>query len=253
MGRPTERARIFKRLTTGRVYLSQNNRGPGSARNLGLSSAQGKYAAFLDSDDLWFPWTLDIYARIIRQFEEPAFIAGKPKCFTGIDELGSVRREPLRTTHFADYYISGKEWRWWGASSFVIRRDCLHAVGGFTSKSINCEDADLAMRLGESKGFVQVSAPFTFGYREQSASAMNSLPRTIEGIWHQIVEERNGRYPGNRQRAGERRRILTRHVRPVTLDCLRAGLRSDAWRLYRATFAWHLCLGRWKYLRRFSD
>ena len=149
---------------------------------------------------------------------------------------------------FTDYYVSGKEWRWWGVSSFVIRADALHAVGGFTDKWINGEDADLAMRLGEARRFVQVRTPFTFGYREHAVSAMKSLPRTLEGIWHQLDAERNGQYPGSRQRANERRRILTRHVRPVTLDCLRAGFGSDAWRLYRATFGWHLRLGRWKYL-----
>jgi hypothetical protein len=59
---------------------------------------------------------------------------------------------------------------------------------------------------------------------------------------------RDGQCSGSRKRANERRRIMTRHVRPVTLDCLEAGFVSDAWRLYRTTFGWHLRLGRWKYL-----
>src|ERR1019366_7503629 len=43
--------------------LSQPNSGPGAARNVGIREAQGEYIALVDSDDLWFPWTLEIFAR----------------------------------------------------------------------------------------------------------------------------------------------------------------------------------------------
>src|SRR5262245_21742890 len=61
----------------------QVNRGPGAARNLGACQATGTYLAFLDSDDVWFPWTLEVYRNVLRDFNAPAFLAGKPYIFSG--------------------------------------------------------------------------------------------------------------------------------------------------------------------------
>jgi glycosyltransferase involved in cell wall biosynthesis len=228
--------------------FQQSNQGPGAARNLGAKHAAGDYLAFLDSDDLWFPWSLAVYAQAIRQAGNPGFIAGKPKRFTDPIEIKSANDSAIELLEFQDYLESGEEWRWWGVSSFVINRDAFEAAGRFTDEWINGEDGDLALRLGISVGFVQVLAPYTFGYREHAVSAMKDRQKTLAGTWHQVRAEQHGEYPGGETRAQERWRIITRLVRTMTLDCLSQKLRNDAWRLYLVSFRWHIVLGRWKYL-----
>lgn len=49
------------------VYLTQDNRGPSAARNLGILHSSGQYLAFLDSDDIWLPEYLSTQ---LRMFEE---------------------------------------------------------------------------------------------------------------------------------------------------------------------------------------
>jgi GT2 family glycosyltransferase len=228
--------------------LRQENRGPGAARNLGLRHAKGEYVAFLDSDDVWFPWTLRTYADVLHATDKPSFLAGKPFRFRDNRELSESQERPAAYLKFNDYLASGDEWRWWGVSSFVARRESLIACGGFAEEPINGEDADLALKLGTARGFVQITDPVTFGYREHATNVTLNTDKTVAGLWHNIRTEASGGYPGGVERATERRRILTRHVRPMILGCLKSGQAAEAWRLYRATFRWHTALGRWKFL-----
>jgi hypothetical protein len=194
---------------------------------------------------------LGVYQDVIYKYDQPSFVAGKPYQFSDQHELDKAISGEARTEWFVDYLASGDQWRWWGVSSFVIRRDAFALFGGFTEEWVNGEDADLALRLGEAPGFIQIIDPVTFAYRQHAVSAMKDLMRTFAGARSMVYAEQGQHYPGGNLRAVERRRILTRHTRSVTLGCLKQGLRWEAWMLYRATFAWNAALGRFKYLAAF--
>jgi hypothetical protein len=228
--------------------LEQANRGPGAARNLAIRHATREYLAFLDSDDVWFPWTARTYAQVIHDAARPSFVAGKPLRFHDAGEMASAQEQPVEYLSFKDYLASGDEWRWWGVSSFVVRREAMLECGGFAEESINGEDADLALKLGTAPGFIQITQPVTFGYREHSMNLTHDLEKNLAGVWHKIRTERAQGYPGGSQRERERWGILTRHARPMMLACLQAGRASEGWRMYRATFPWHAATGRWKFL-----
>ncbi len=236
----------------GRVrVITTANHGPGAARNAGLAAAAGEYITFLDSDDLWFPWTLATLHRAIEENGQPAFVAGTHVDFFREDDPRPTAPAAYAGRCYADYLATAQDGVWIGTPAVAIRRDILQAAGGFAEGRINAEDSDLWLRLGTAPGFVHVAAPPVFAYRRHATSAISAMDRTFRGTRRLIAEEERGAYPGGAARQRERRTILSRHIRPASIACLRAGLRSEAWELFRATAGWHARLGRWKYLAAF--
>jgi Glycosyl transferase family 2 len=247
-GSTDETQRYLKSLKTRISSLKQPNRGPGAARNVGAKYAKGEYLAFLDSDDIWFPWALRCFAELIRRYNRPAVLGAKLVQFSAEGELAAVRQSELEADEFADYLSSYGRDYFVGAGMSVLRRDEFLKTGGFTDQRINAEDHDLILRMGAARGFVQMTSPVTLGWRRHAGTATTNLHRSVHGALYLVEQERRGAYPGGRGRAPGRRDIIAIHTRPVTLSCLRQGLRSEAWALYRATFAWNAVLGRFKYL-----
>ena len=228
--------------------LRQANQGPGVARNLGATAARGIYLAYLDSDDLWFPWTLSVYAELIRRHNQPAILAGRLINFHDTSELEGIVRSKVRGEGFGDYLQSCGKGYFVGSGAAVLRKDLFLAAGGFTTERINCEDHDLILRLGTAPGFVQILDPVTLAWRRHAGSATMDWRKTYLGLVHLIAHERAGCYPGGKPRCRERWAIITSHTRPATLEILRNGARRHAWSLYIQTLAWNASISRWKYL-----
>jgi glycosyltransferase involved in cell wall biosynthesis len=228
--------------------ITQQNAGPGAARNKGAEHARGEYLAFLDSDDLWFPWTLETVAELIAKHERPTLISAKLISFKDPAGIDSAKRSPTKAEVFSDYFASSERDCFVGAGMTFVKRDEFLEVGGFTSREINLEDHDLVLRLGTARGFVRIIEPPTLAWRRHDASTTDQSLRSFAGCRHLIENEQNGLYPGGKDRSVARRRIITRHVRPWTLTLARTGAWRPAWSLYNSTFVWNLTLNRWRFL-----
>nr|WP_244897342.1 glycosyltransferase family 2 protein [Marinococcus halophilus] len=82
-----------------KYFEFEKNQGAAVARNKAVELAEGKYMAFLDSDDIWFPKKLDEQLKIMKENGYEFTCTS----YTKIDELGQDLKKTIRVTDKSTY------------------------------------------------------------------------------------------------------------------------------------------------------
>jgi GT2 family glycosyltransferase len=225
-----------RRDTRVTVLLLDSHRGIARALNTGIAVARGHYVARMDADDVAVPTRLET---------QLAYLDAHPECVAVgsavevIDEDGNqigTASFPERHADIAHALLAGR-----GASlahpAVVMRKDAIHAAGGYHGESFPSEDLDLWLRLSEVGALANVGQTLLRYRRHRNAVSVRERGRqatTTERIIA-AARRRKGLPPLARR---ERAAVSSSEAATYHLDCARialvAGKRLAALRHVRA-------------------
>jgi glycosyltransferase involved in cell wall biosynthesis len=157
-GSTDETASVVHSFNDDRVrYFYQGNRGPSAARNTGIQHSAASWVAFLDSDDYWLPKKLEAQLSVARARPQAGMIyCSAHVCGADGNVLwtyvATVEGRPLDRLLVGNC-ISGS------ASSVMLRRDVLDAIGYFDEALPVSEDWELWLRAARATDVAKVDDP----------------------------------------------------------------------------------------------
>lgn len=166
--------------------IHQKNKGVSSARNTGISAANGDWIAFLDSDDIWLPNKLELFVEAMSAFpdslvyySEFSFLkADHQGVFAAPESLYELNSDiRCDEEHSGWIYHQLLLTNWVLTSTAIINRSIFDTVEMFDENLVIAEDWDLFLRISRQGKFYKIKQPLTL-YR----ITPNSLTKTIKPI-----------------------------------------------------------------------
>lgn len=154
------------------------------ARNVGMAEAAGKYIAFLDADDVWFPGKLRAQIAYMERHPEVGVVFGGfirwnqvsgggfppasslSKDCSQLDSADSSRSGWLYTRLLTGLLV--------GMNTAVIRREVYAAIGGFNESMRQGEDYDFWLKASRVAEMHSLAGEVAL-YRIHGSSAMHRL------------------------------------------------------------------------------
>ena len=187
---------LFEGLPSDSIrYLQhETNRGLPAARNTGIKAARGKYIAYLDDDDLFYPDHLETLVYFLESAEHVVAYTDAHRTFQEMQNGKYVtsKKDVPYSINF-DYELILKE-NFIPVLCIMHRKSCVESVGLFDETLQSHEDWDLWMRMSRRFRFAHIPVvTCSFSWRQDGSTMTSGGPQKMHES-RVIVSQRGKEY-----------------------------------------------------------
>jgi len=167
-----DKARSFKDKRI--AFFDKPNGGVSSARNKGIELSRNELIIFLDADDLWLPYCLEEFIKLLTELPE-ADVYCTNYNMTGKNLIGSDQRYYVEDYFYTSAFYMAK----WSIPIFLtgcvlIKKNLFEKVGFFNQGITHGEDLDMWERLAKCSKIAK-SEKVTTIYRTEAENRASDL------------------------------------------------------------------------------
>jgi len=181
------------------------NRGAASSMNLGITSSNTDFVAFLDSDDLFYPQKIEKQIDIFLKHDDIQLVYTNGHA---INNDGIIlydlfpphfKEENTRGRMLLDCYLCA------GMSNMMVRRKLLNKVGLFNERLKYAKDHDMGIRMSEVARFHYIPE-FLMAYRKHPGQQSMNRQQWVDGFT--VLADACERYPYSAAQKRQRLAVL---------------------------------------------